>query len=40
MPHGTANCSLHKRPMLAVTGVVTETTRALLDNPKLRYNLD
>ena len=40
MPHGTANCSLYKRPMLAVTGVVTEKTQDLLDNPKLRYNLD
>ena len=40
IPHATANASLHKRPLLAVTGVVTDTTQDLLDNPKLRYNLD
>ena len=40
MPHGTANCSLHKRPMLAVTGIVTKQTQDLIDNAKLRYNLD
>ena len=40
MPHGTANCSLYKRPMLAVTGIVTKQTQDLIDNPKLRYNLD
>ena len=40
MPHGTANASLHKRPLLSVVGYVTETTQDLLDNPKLRYNLD
>jgi len=40
IPHATANASLHKRPLLAVTGVVTETTHILLDNPKLKYILD
>ena len=40
IPHATANASLHKRPLLAVTGVVTDMTQDLLDNPKLRYNLD
>ena len=36
MPHGTANCSLHKRPMLAVTGVVTETDTRLTRQPKTK----
>jgi hypothetical protein len=40
MPHATANCSLYKRPMLAVTGVVTEKTQSILNNSKLIYNLD
>ena len=40
IPHATANASLHKRPLLAVTGVVTEMTQELIDNPKLRYNLE
>jgi len=40
IPHATANASLHKRPLLAVTGVVTERTHELLDNPKLKYILD
>jgi len=26
--------------MLAVTGIVTKQTQDLIDNPKLRYNLD
>ena len=32
IPHATANASLHKRPMLAVTGVVTEQTEIILDH--------
>ena len=39
IPHATANASLHKRPMLAVTGVVTEKTQDLIDNPKFRLNI-
>jgi|TARA_R110002074_G_C12238487_1_gene638989 hypothetical protein len=38
IPHATANASLHKRPMLAVTGIVTEKTQVILDG-KLNINL-
>ena len=39
IPHCTANASLLPRPLLQVTGVVTETTEAMLTNgsPDARY---
>jgi hypothetical protein len=33
LPHATANASLTPRPMLVITGVLSETTRKILENP-------